>query len=465
MGRGKVVLLVSAVVFISPIVAGEHFDVSVDVPNSIVEADGGEALLFNVTVENNGETEDEFTTHIWTANTWYNGPYPRTLYLDSGETGSSLIYVNPNEDAVAKRRGVEITVTSGEGENAVKRPSYYLQQDKDLLITAFDVDGETYDPGETVRVTASMKNVVNRDLDRNEYRAVFKLGDMTEQTGISSLSPGQSDTVSAEFTLGQFDYGRKRLVFELQDMEDRVHSERTARIRIAESERIERYQNREFNGVSDTRQVTAENLGNAPSEDTTVSASIPSYLSYFVSYDMDPAESTTRDGITTYTWNLGTLAPGDQQTVTYRINYWVPLAIIAVLLVTIAITIYEHRRPTITKKTFQKHGNHSVHLVVENNSGKIMDNVVVRDFVPGIASLVEKFDASPPEKIRKGEEGTELEWKLGRISPGEERILTYRVSPQVEVEGHVTLPVARLEYKTGNREKTRHSHHTTADFT
>lgn len=460
----KVVLLVSVVVFISPIVAADHFEVDVEVVSPTVTAGEGEEELFNITVTNTGSVDEGFTL-MEPRGTMYAGPYPRSHDLGPGESGYSMVYVNPRDDRIAGRTGTLLTVIADNGERTVADPHFRIDQEQDLLITGFDTDQDMYQPGENVTATVSVQNVMPRQLDRNEYQAVFSMDNRTESSGIAGLREGEEDQYTATLDIGQYDYGLKQVSVEVNDLYGNTHDEQTARIDVAESPDVMTNRDRSFNGVSDTWTMAVENRGNAPAEDTEVSAAVPSYLRYFTSFDMEPDESVTLDGEVRYTWNVGTLAPGDQQTITYRINYWVPLAIIVVLLVTAGIGLYEYRRPVVKKKSFEKNGNHSVHLIVRNKSGKVMDNVVVRDFIPSIATLVEKFDSSPPEKIRKGEEGTELDWKLGRIDPGEERILTYRLSPQVEVEGNVSLPAARLEYKSGKKQKKRHSHHTTADFT
>lgn len=463
MHRVKVVVLLSIAVFISPLVVGQHFDVDVDTLQSKINPGDGEKQLFNITVTNNGDTTHKFDIKLQATNTWYNGPYPYTLQLAPDETGYSLVYINPDPEAIAGRKGVELTVQSND-EDVVKRPSFSVSRDTDVLITAFTTGSDRYNPGEAVEVTATVKNVVNRELRENEYQAVFSFGGQTKEVAFSDLDPGEEETKTVSFPLGQFDSGVMDVVLTVQDLDGTAHVSKTANIRVETMENVETTQQESFNGLAATTVLAAENTGNAAADSATMSAAVPSYLSYFVSFDVKPSSQTAADGIITYIWELGSLQPGERQTVRYSINYWVPVAILLVLLVTAAVAIREYRRPALRKKSFRKNGKHSVHLIVRNRSGQILDNVVVRDFVPGIATLIEKFDSSPPEKIRQGEEGTEIEWKLGRMNPGEERILTYKISPQVEVEGHITLPSARLEYKNGNKQKKRDSHHARADF-
>lgn len=465
MGRyGKLAIVVSATVFISPIVAGQAFSVDVDTVTRSVSPSDGEVELFRINVTNTGDAEQQFTIRTQTRNNWYNGPYPYTLTLGPGESELSRIYVNLGEDAVSGRKGIEIYVKAENGEEVLNRPSFTIKRDRDVIIKSFTIGNDTYMPGGTVTADLTVRNVVNRELDENEYRAVFTMDGEEKTAPFSDLDPGEEETVNARFKLSPYDVGVMDVDVRTEDISGNVEESKSAKINVKTVENVEKTEETQFQGISTTKVLRAENHGNIPAEDTVVTASVPSYLSYFVSFTTEPAREQRNGGSTEYTWELGELAPGDAETITYRINYWTPLAILAVILIAAVIGVRELRRPRIAKKAARKNGKHAVHLTVKNRSGKILDNVMVKDFVPSIATLIEKFDSSPPEKIRQGEEGTEIEWKLGRMSPGEERILTYQISPQVEVEDTVTLPSAQLEYRTGETEKKQRSHHSTADF-
>jgi hypothetical protein len=460
----KLAILVSATVVISPIVAGQPFTVSVETMTDSVTPGDGEVELFHINVTNTGDTTQQFMIRTETRNNWYSGPYPYRFSLDPGASTVSRLYIQIGTDAIAGRRGIEIHVKNGNGERIVRRPSFRINRDQDLLVDSFSLDNDTYMPGATATARIRVRNVVDREFAENEYRAVVSLDDQEKTVPFKDLDPGEAETVNAEFTLSQYTAGVKTVGARVEDIDGNLVDQESAKIEVRTVESVERQRQQEFHGISTRTVLTASNTGNIPAEDTVVTARVPSYLSHFVSFTTEPTTVDSTGGKATYTWNVGDLAPGDTATVTYRVNYWTPLAIIAVILIAAVLGVRELRRPRIAKKALQKNGKHAVHITVKNRSGTVLDNVVVKDFVPGIATLIEKFDSSPPETIRQGEEGTEIEWKLGRMDPGEERILTYQISPQVEVEETVTLPAAQLAYRTGETEKKRSSHHASADF-
>lgn len=461
---GKLAILVSATVFISPIVAGQPFSVNVvKMTDSVTPADG-EVELFRINVTNTADTAQPFTIRTETRNNWYNGPYPYAFTLNPGASTVSRLYIQLDSNAIAGRQGIEIHVANGDGEKVVRRPSFLVSRDQNILVQSFSIDNDTYMPGATVNARMTVRNVVNREFAENEYRAVFTLNGEEKTVPFSDLGPGEADTATATFELSQYAAGVKTVDARTEDINGNVVEQKSAKIEVRTVENVEKTRRQQFQGISTKTVLTASNTGNVPAENTVVTARVPAYLSHFISFTTDPTTVENSGGETAYTWNVGILEPGSTETVTYRVNYWTPLAIITVILLGAFLGVRELRRPRIAKKALQKNGKHAVHITVKNRSGTVLDNVVVKDFVPSIATLIEKFDSSPPETIRQGEEGTELEWKLGRMDPGEERILTYQISPQVEVEETVTLPSAQLSYKTEETEKKRSSHHTSADF-
>jgi rRNA processing protein Gar1 len=75
----------------------------------------------------------------------------------------------------------------------------------------------------------------------------------------------------------------------------------------------------------------------------------------------------------------------------------------------------------------------------------------VRDFVPAVATVVERFDTLRPT-LRKVTGGTELIWTLDSLRSGEERVLNYRIRPVVDIIGTLKLPVAYVKYLDKKKE-------------
>ncbi|MFB6294362.1 MAG: hypothetical protein ABEI97_01245, partial [Candidatus Nanohaloarchaea archaeon] len=459
----RAMLLLTVVSLLSAAAAGQQFTVDVDVQNPEINPSQDQTTRFNISVTNTGDTAETYTIRYNVANPgWYFLP-KYTLALDPGETQHSILYADPPAEAVEGNIGVIITVASDGGE-VTRRPSYRIVRDRDIIITGFSTDDTVYDPGTAVNVTLDIKNVRQQDLPANQYRAVFTMDGREKRVPIPSLIPSEPETLTSGFMLGQYANGMKTVEARVEQLDGTLQDSVSATVRVRETEKIVRDQARTASLFTTRRSFTVGNEGNTVSDPQTVSTTLPAYLAYFTTFTPEPS-SAQQDGLQhRYTWNVGRISPGESVTVRYTVNKWVPALLLLLVLAAAGLAVREYRKPHIVKRVYRKDGTHSVHLRVENRSGSPIDDVVVKDFVPSICSLVEKFDASPPERIRDGGEVTELEWELGRFEPGEERILTYSISPQVQVEGEATLPSAHMEYVARGRHRKRHSHPSRADF-
>jgi len=110
--------------------------------------------------------------------------------------------------------------------------------------------------------------------------------------------------------------------------------------------------------------------------------------------------------------------------------------------------------------SFEKHvaksedGEITINIEIENNSSTAIEDLKVKDFIPNIAQVEKTFEFAKPS-IRTKNEGTELTWDLDVLEPGDQRVLEYKIRPQIEVEGEVTLPGAELLNEGEQEKKTR----------
>ena len=143
------------------------------------------------------------------------------------------------------------------------------------------------------------------------------------------------------------------------------------------------------------------------------------------------------------------LLPGDTKEIRYRTEYWPIYArSFSILLVTIAlgaIVIGKLSIPRV-RKDYKKRRQHTSVFLTVKNSYRHSKNVMVRDHVSPLASIVmEEFESVRP-RVRRTEEGTDLIWKLGEMKPREIRMLSYKIKPIVH--GHLKMPAAMLRYHT-----------------
>ena len=75
---------------------------------------------------------------------------------------------------------------------------------------------------------------------------------------------------------------------------------------------------------------------------------------------------------------------------------------------------------------------------ITNTSGKPITDVVVTEFVPGIANLHQHFDPGTlePSRIVKMATGSKIEWEINTLLPYEHRIITYTLKTGLNVLVH-----------------------------
>jgi hypothetical protein len=93
-------------------------------------------------------------------------------------------------------------------------------------------------------------------------------------------------------------------------------------------------------------------------------------------------------------------------------------------------------------------------LEIRNRTRNEIRDVLVRDFVPAVAMVVERFDTLRP-MLRKVAGGTEVVWKIDSLGPGDERVLTYRIKPVVDIVGVLKLPKAYVRFLDRKKEVKR----------
>lgn len=462
MNAARAGLLLTVLAVLLPAATAQPFTVDVDVTNQQVNPADNESATFNITVTNHGDDATDVTLGIGNNKpSWFDGPYPYSARLDPGGSMHSVLYVTPGREAVQGNYGITVSVNG----NIEALPSFSVVRDRDLIVTGIGTDRTTYLPGSTVNVTLTVRNVMSSETSENAYRVAVDLGDANRTVSLPALDPAEEETVRAELDLDRFAAGVMTVQGRVETISGVRHDTRTATIDVRRTEDLAVEHEGSFALVASHRAVHVANRGNVESNATTVSARVPFYLSYFTGFSTSPDDVSSSGGSTVYTWNVDALEPGESVRFEFTVNYWAPVAFLALLVIAAVLAVRSYRSPTISKSSDRKEGKHSVHLRVKNRSGSVLEDVVVTDTVPSIASLIEKFDSSPPERIREGDEQTEIEWHLGQMDPGEERILTYEISAQIQVEGEVTLPSAHLSYTVDGDEAKRHSHPVAADFT
>jgi len=200
--------------------------------------------------------------------------------------------------------------------------------------------------------------------------------------------------------------------------------------------------------------ITVTNQGNAEEVGYTVSENLPTSL--IVSF-IDPARCTVFEAERECEWTLGPIAPGDEASISYRIEYWPVLVIWGVIIVAIILivigTAKKAVKPAISKRIVRKaKGRHTVILEFSNPFYYTLSNVTVRDWLTPLARVRKEFKGPKPI-VKATEAGTELIWRIGKVKPKDEIIIHYDI--KTVVSGQLKVPKASAKYTThkGGKDK------------
>ncbi|MEM2915695.1 MAG: hypothetical protein QXH91_09930, partial [Candidatus Bathyarchaeia archaeon] len=196
--------------------------------------------------------------------------------------------------------------------------------------------------------------------------------------------------------------------------------------------------------------IKVRNEGNVNSSSFYLTATIPSFMRHFFFPKIEPTDQGVVDNTIVYRWYIEGLAPAEEREIKYDVSTWNALLIILAIIGFVVYAFNYVFRISIIKKhryagPITKEKEIIMSLEVRNRTRHEIKDVLIRDFVPSIATVVDRFDTLRPT-IRKVTGGTELIWRLDSLGPLEERVLTYRVKPAVDIIGTLRLPKALMRY-------------------
>ena len=77
-----------------------------------------------------------------------------------------------------------------------------------------------------------------------------------------------------------------------------------------------------------------------------------------------------------------------------------------------------------------------------------VENVSLIDKIPAVVKVHENFETNKPDKIDT--KNRRLQWNIGDLNPGEERVFNYIVYSKVGVVGKFSLPEALVVFEKDN---------------
>ncbi len=204
-----------------------------------------------------------------------------------------------------------------------------------------------------------------------------------------------------------------------------------------------------------TDSVTKSNSGNTI-ETVKITLSRGLIASAFTFFSETPLESN-REGLQNiYSWSKQ-LGPGEVFVVSARTNYLIPFLILFITVLTIVL-FRRYNVATIDVKKSVSHvktkgGEFALRVRLHLKVRKNVENISIIEKIPALVKVHENFGTLKPSSINTQER--RIQWNLGDLQAGEERMLSYIVYSKVGVVGKFSLPGATVVFEeNGNISET-----------
>jgi hypothetical protein len=371
-----------------------------------------------------------------------------SLKVPSHGSNSVLIEVSPPRDAIPDEKEYLVKVTRRSTWSILEETMRInVKQVTSAILKDISLSCETC--SDEIIVSGDVYNVGSKLL--TNLAVVAKLSNQQKTFPIDRLGVLESKDFALSFSLDDMSPGDYDIDFNLVNDVGMSFYKETKSFNIPPVENIVYDKDVSTTPFGSTVTVTATNTGNVVSEADLESVS-PQGWYYFMT-----GPTPTGMMLGNYYWKVS-LAPDETKSITYSEIYW-PTYVLIISAVLIAVFIYWQSTALVfSKRLIRKPGKEvsvSLHL---RSKKKGVSNVVVKDTIPSEFSIVSKFESVKP-LIRKVANGVELHWKLGKLTPHEERVLHYTLKPARELFNKVKLPSAKARgvrrkapiYKRSNR--------------
>ena len=462
-------LLISAfiVILLTSVSLSLAAGVEVSVPSSTTGYTT-EIQSVDLTVKNTQDKTDTYTLSL----------FPTQFEKVSANLDAFLLTLKPGEEKTVKltfavpleaepgslKFDVSIKSTSDESVLETRSVILTIQRITSVYIPELSLERYTLNPGEQVEIMAKVFNLEDTLSGKNFLKITIKKGTTVVKTfdeSLDSIGAKSSVNVVKSFNLDKYAApGSYVIEAELRDVSNQLKYSKSINFQvntITQPPTEYTQKSSGYNVLFSSVTIKVKNEGNVELPASIVTENIPRFAQSLFDPDIEPSTTDSSGNSVVYTWSVPALAPGGQYTIGYKIaiwRIWMTLAIVG----GIGYGAYRWLSKPRIGKAVRHEGEITrgkeilVLLEVKNRALHEIKDVEIVDVVPQIARVVDRFDTLRP-KAKKVPDGTELRWNIGSMRSGEERIVTYRIRPIVDIVGHLALPEAQMTFLDRNKVK------------
>jgi len=433
----------------------------------------GESGSIDIKIKNNQATQDMFSISIFPQYIYGIIPDLEKYSLNLNSNAEATFKVNFDIPECAEETSTSFIITARSLTNANVQDSktiiLYTIRKYGICISDLKIDKYIVNPGENVSIEIYLSNplgilsapvrVQTNVILNNEIVKRF-------DDSIEAIKGKTSKVLQHTFFVEKYEKpGLYMIESVLKDQFSVPVSSKETEFRVATVDASENPNYLSINKMikyglfAQTMEINVKNEGNVPIGNFYVSEGIPIFMKIFFFPKKEPNLEEAKENRVVYSWLISSLAPGETYKISYDISTWNAVLIVIVLIITVVYVFNYVFTISVVKRhahfgPITKEREITVMLEIRNRTRNEIRDVLVRDFVPAVAMVVERFDTLRP-MLRKAAGGTEVVWKIDSLGPGDERVLTYRIKPVVDIVGVLKLPKAYVRFLDRKKEVKR----------
>jgi len=457
--NNKFILSVSILIFLmflQGLVCAQEIEIIAPEKPTMVYA--GETNTLELLVKNNRDVKDTFYFSVWP--TYWIDIKKYWASLDPNEIETVTVTIKPPRDAEEGTHELIFTVKSIDYEISISKGIYfYIKRPTHIFVTEIKINKQTLKPDDTISIQPVLSNIDKKQTMEVFVTTKISKDDLTIDRFYDTVTirPESTHTLSYVFeiknTQSPGDYEINTVI---RDNLNKFLDEKTIDFKIEEDSNIKKERKTENSILYITKTITITNNGNVV-ESFHVTESLPIISKNFFYPEIEPVSEEEKDNRIVYKWLIQDFTPGETMVIRYQLRFANVVLISCILIIAIIWVLWLFYKPTLRKKYIGLLGlgrELTISLHLKNRGRKPLNNIAVTDFVPPLAKVIKKFDTLVPS-IKRRATGTELTWKIKQLNSKEERVLTYKVKPVIDIVGKLKLPKAHMIYKTKKGKRRR----------
>jgi len=297
---------------------------------------------------------------------------------------------------------------------------------------------------DNIDISGTVYNVGSNPIDLS---IIFKIGDQMKTVSIGFVNIYGKRDFQTSFSLKDMKPGEYKVEAKLVDVNgfDMYQESGSFKIPVIENVIYDKDVSSTIFGSIIT--VTATNKGNDVADVDLESLTPKTWYSFY------NGPSPTGMAISDYYYWKVSLMPNESRNISYSEIYWPTYVIILLVVAALGLfywqsSAFNFSKNIVSGKVIKPGKEISISLNLKNKKKEI-DKAIVKDVVPADYEIVSKFETVKP-LIRKIGNGVELNWKIGKLKPEEERVLHYTIKPSEFVK-ETRLPSATAKVLRNKR--------------